>query len=396
MTRRKVAGGLYLTKRPFLSYGVRHTGKEPLPRLSPALRSVCMTQPSERRRHRIALGVLLPVIGLVAAGCGGGGGEETAAGTGGQQAGASCFKGETVKLVVPFSPGGGYDTIARAAAPQLEKELGATVVVENTPGAGGLKAANAIFTAKPDGRTIGLFAGQGIIGSVLGGAAGASFDPEKFTYIGRLAEDARVLLASPKSGFKTVEALQAAPEVRYATAGTGAADHLDATVVPVVLGIDAKIISGYKGSSETELAVTTGDVELGSGTVGTRVAGVKNKDQVPVLIIGDEPVKELPDTPVMLDLKLDADKRALAEAHVSLGEVGRSVFGPPGIPENCTTELEEAFEATLASAEFKKQMEKQDVPFEFLPGAELKQVVQKVLNAPPAYKELLKSAYKSQ
>ncbi len=196
-----------------------------------------MTQREDSPRRRIRLGVLLSAVSLLAAACGGGeqGGEATGANPAG---GESCYEGKTLTFVVPFSPGGGYDVIARALAPSLEYELKATAVVENQEGAGGLTAANRMFTSKPDDPTIALFAGQGLIGAVLGEAPGVRFDPQKFTYIGRVAQDQRVLLVSPKSPFKTVEDLQAAPQVRYATAGPGAADHIDATVLIPVLNLN--------------------------------------------------------------------------------------------------------------------------------------------------------------
>src|SRR4051794_2682515 len=95
------------------------------------------------RRHR-ALAVLLPV-GLVAAGCG------TGQETDGQAGASSCYEGQRVSFLIAYGEGGLYDLFARTAAPYLEKELGATVVVENHPGAGGLTAANEIYAAKPDG-----------------------------------------------------------------------------------------------------------------------------------------------------------------------------------------------------------------------------------------------------
>jgi tripartite-type tricarboxylate transporter receptor subunit TctC len=349
-----------------------------------------MTRRKERRSRRRAT-VLLPVVGLLAAACGGNGGS-----SGGGQAGGgeSCYDGEKVSFVVPFSPGGGYDTIARGIAPFLEKELGATVVVENEPGAGGLTAANELFAADPDGLTIGLFAAQGIVGASLAGAEGASYDPEKFTYVARLAEDARVLLASPKSGIKSVDDLEGADELRYATAGTGAADNIDANVLPTILGLDnVRIVTGFEGSSETELAVTSGQVELGSGTLGTRIAGIESGDQVPILLMGREQAEDLPDVPALLDLDL-GDQEDLAEAYIGLQEVGRSVFAPPGMDEACLTELQDGIEATLSNPDFQDQIAgKVDVPFEYTDGEGLKKAVDHVLDAPEELVDLLKKAY---
>jgi tripartite-type tricarboxylate transporter receptor subunit TctC len=358
-----------------------------------------MTRPNVRRSRRAL--VLLPVIGLLAAACGGGeeapSGEQ-ATGGGGAAPVDSCYEGETATFVVPFSPGGGYDTIARGLAPFLKDELGAdAVVVQNMPGAGGLTAANSLYNEDPDGLTFGLFAAQGIVGSSIAGAAGASFDPGKFTYVARLAQDSRVLLASPKSGFTSVDDLEGAGRLQYATAGTGAADHVDANVLPTILGLDnVEVITGFEGSAETELAVTAGKVQLGSGTLGTRIGGIENGDQVPILLMGREPAEELPDVPALLELDL-GDQQELAEAYVGLQEVGRSVFGPPEMEENCLTELQGALEATLSNPEFQEKIGGSvDVPFEYADGEELREAVDSVLNAPEELVTLLQQAYAGQ
>jgi tripartite-type tricarboxylate transporter receptor subunit TctC len=355
-----------------------------------------MTRRNVRRRSTRAA-VLLPAIGLLAAACGGGSGSSGGQAAGGG-AGASCYDGEKVTFVVPFSPGGGYDVIARGLAPFLKDELGASaVVVENQPGAGGLTAANNLYAAKPDGLTFGLFAAQGIVGSSLAGAAGASYDPEKFTYVARLAQDARVLLASPQSGLSSVEDLDGAHELQYATAGTGAADHVDANVLPTILGLDnIKIVTGFEGSSETELAVTSGQVELGSGTLGTRINGIKNGDQTAILLMGRERAEDLPDVPALLELDL-GDQQDLAEAYIGLQEVGRSVFAPPGMDESCLTQLQDGLKATLSNADFEKAIAGSvDVPFEYADGDVLRDAVDSVLNAPEDLVTLLKKAYADQ
>jgi tripartite-type tricarboxylate transporter receptor subunit TctC len=343
--------------------------------------------------------VLLPVVGLLATACGGnGGGGGSAGGGGGGGGGENCYEGETANFVVPFSPGGGYDVIARGIAPFLEEELGAdAVVVKNEPGAGGLTAANNLFAAEGDGLTFGLFAAQGIVAASLAEAEGAAYDPEQFTYVARLAEDARVLLASPQSGLKSIEDLSGGDSFQYATAGVGAADHVDANVLPGILGIqdNIEIVTGFEGSSETELAVTSGEVELGSGTLGTRINGIENGDQIPLLLMGRERAEDLPDTPALLELDLEDPE--LAEAYIGLQEVGRSVFAPPNMDENCLTQLQEGLQNTLENQEFLDSVaDSVDVPFEYTDGEGLREAVDNVLGAPEELVTLLKQAYEGQ
>lgn len=251
------------------------------------------------RRRGLASVALLPVLGFAVTGCGGDVGTDTP--TAEAPEGESCYEGETLTFGVAYGPGGLYDLFARALAPHLKDELGATVVVENMPGAGGLTAANQIYAAEPDGLTIGFFSGQGLAGAVLGESAGAQFDVQDFTYVARMSAADRLLVTGPE-GDPTVDALQAAEGLQFASAGPGGADHIDGTVLIPVLGLDGEIVTGYAGSAETELAVTSGDADVTSGTVPSRMEAVQRGDLVPVLVIGEEASEDVPGTPALGEL----------------------------------------------------------------------------------------------
>lgn len=333
---------------------------------------------------------LLAVPILAASACAGAGGEVS--GEGGQ----GSFKGETIHFVVSFSPGGGYDIIARAIAPYLEKELGATVVVENEDGAGGLLAANQVYAAEPDGLTIGFFAGQGIAGAALGEAEGAQFDLMEYSYVCRLAADPRVMVAGPKSPYQTIEEVRSASSVKFASAGTGAADNIDATVLYPVLGIDGQIVTGYESSDATELAITSGDVDIGSGSVSSRLSGILDGEFRAVLLIGQKRIKELPDVPALLELEMSEEEMALAKAHTTLQAMGRMVWAPPGVPEDRLAELERAFAEASKNPNFLKKMERALQAIDFTSGAKARVVAESVLDAPENYKTLLKKSYAGQ
>src|SRR6202163_2201403 len=104
-----------------------------------------------------------------------------------QDAERAYFGGKTVRMVVGYGPGGGYDAYARMVAPHLSKVLGASVVVENQPGAGGLVALNRIATAAPEGLTIMIVNGTGAALSQLTEQAGVRFDLGQFGYLGTVS-----------------------------------------------------------------------------------------------------------------------------------------------------------------------------------------------------------------
>jgi tripartite-type tricarboxylate transporter receptor subunit TctC len=331
----------------------------------------------------------VPLAGGLLAGCGGADGGDSADG------GESCYADQVLHFVVAYGEGGGFDIFARTLAPYLEEELGGTVVVENQPGAGGLTAANSIYTAEPDGLTVGFFSGQGLTGAVLGGSAGAQYDLEDFTYVGRLAQDDRVLVTGAQNE-TDISALQEAGGLGFASAGPGGSDHVDATVLIPVLGLDAEIITGYAGSAETALAVTSGDADLASGTVPSRMDSIRSGDHAPVLIIAEDRNEAFPDVPALMELEMDDDQRALAEAHTELQSTGFVVLAPPDVPENCADEVSAAYESALSDPEFVAAMEEQYQPVEYTSGADLQEIVRSALDAPEEYRALLETAYAAQ
>lgn len=310
-----------------------------------------------------------------------------------QASGASCYEGETATFVVSFGAGGGYDLIARTIAPYLEDELGATVIVENQTGAGGLLALNSLSIANPDGLRFGFFTGQGIMGSVLGGAEGVNFDVMDLSFVGRVAADPRVLVVGGGSELQTIEDVQAAQGLQFGSSGSGANDYIDATVLFDILDIDSEIVTGFDSAAEIELALTSGDIDMMSGTAGSRRSAIRSGDQVPVLSIGSEPIDEYPDVPALTDLDLDQKALAIAEAHSDLQEMGRMIWAPPGVPEGCLEELVAAMETVLTSPELVAELEAQDQQVDWVPGPEMRETAEGLMNAPESFSQLLQSAY---
>ncbi len=124
------------------------------------------------------------------------------------------FSGKTVRFVVGFGPGGGYDAYARMLAPYLSKVLGATVIVENRPGAGGLLALNGVYIAPPDGLTMMIVNGTAAVYSQLTDLQGARYDLGKIGYLATLSAPPSLWTVGPHNQEKTIaQALAGAPKV---------------------------------------------------------------------------------------------------------------------------------------------------------------------------------------
>src|SRR5580704_16672219 len=137
-----------------------------------------------------------------------------------QDAERAYIGGKTVRLVVGYGPGGGYDAYARMIAPHLSKALGASVVVENQPGAGGLVALNRLTTAAPDGLTMMIVNGTGAALSQLTEQAGVRFDLGQFGYLGTVSASPWMWLVGPNSTIKTPQdAMKLGKKMNWAASG---------------------------------------------------------------------------------------------------------------------------------------------------------------------------------
>jgi tripartite-type tricarboxylate transporter receptor subunit TctC len=307
------------------------------------------------------------------------------------------YSGEQVNFVVSFGEGGGYDTIARAMVPYLERELDADVFVENRKGAGGLVAANSLFVGDDTGLEFGFFSGQGIAGAVVGEAEGIDFSLGDFSFLARAAEDPRVFTVGAVSGFETFDDVLAADAFKFASSGPGGSDHIDANVLlSAIDGFNGEIITGYSGSAETELAATSGQTEGAAGTYGSRLNAIESGDHVPMLVIAAERIADISDVPTVLELEgVSADGRALLEAHLAFQKMGRMLLAPPGVPADRLEFLRLAFENVLTDPGFLAEMDNIGQPITYLSGPDLADVAVDVLNAPGVYVDLMREAYGS-
>lgn len=339
----------------------------------------------------------LVLAGLFLAACGGeaGSGAATENTAGGAEDDTDFFEGKTITFVVPFSPGGGFDTYARMIAPYLEEELGATVVVENRPGAGGLLAINQLTAAESDGLTMAIMNGPGAGGASLAGSSSVQFRLEDLDIIGLFQGEGYMFAVGPDAPFESFEDVRKADLVRIGTTGPGAADFINANALVNVFGLNGEIISGYDGSSENALAATRGDVDGMVADYGSGLNAVKSGDLNALLALSREPLPELPDVPLVLDQEFPSpDAKDLMDAHLKLVvEFIRPIVAPANVPEDRLEVLRTAMDTVAANKEFQEAMDKAGRATNYLSGEEADALVEELLDAPPAYVDLLEKAY---
>lgn len=247
---------------------------------------------------------------------------------------ADFYKDKVVKLVVGYGPGGGYDTYARMLAPHIERRLGATVVVENRPGGGGMVAISRLAASPGDSLTLVLANLEAAaLGQILD-SPGIRFDVTELPVVARVAGERKVAMMSAESPYRSVADLQAsARPIKWGGGGKtdGIADN--AAVLSRALDLNARIIIGYKGSKESALAAIRGEVDGTIASAGSAVKLVSKGQLIPVAVLDRERSPFLPEVPSVFEVaELSAQQAWWIDTRAGLGSLGRTLIAAPDLP----------------------------------------------------------------
>jgi len=280
------------------------------------------------------------------------------------------YKGKTLKLNVPWAPGGNADIWARALAPHLEKNIGAKVLVENVPGAGGLVGGATLYSlTKPDGLTIGVQLLTSLVLAEMLELKAARFELNKFTYIGRIDLAWRFLFASKVSGFKSIGDMQKTVKpIRFGVTDKSSTSAVDIAILSEAFGLKTKIIPGYKGSREYLLAVAAGrELDLATAQLVGFEDYVEKGDLVSVAVQGPKRFPNFPRVKTVSETPVPTPEgKKLLELLDVLARTGRVVLAPPGLQEEKRLFLEKALIESLrepAIVEWAKKNDLEPSPF---------------------------------
>ena len=183
---------------------------------------------------------------------------------------ANFYQGKTIKFVVGYQSGDSHDLWARAYARHMGKHIpgNATFIVQNITGAGSMVAANYIYNvAKPDGLTMGTFA-PGLYLAQVTGSKKVTFDWAKFTWIGLPEQNGNVLFMRSDAPYKSIEDVRKAAEPPKCSAtGVGTSGHLIPRLLEETLALKFRLVTGYPGGSEQDLALERGEVHCRAITI---------------------------------------------------------------------------------------------------------------------------------
>jgi tripartite-type tricarboxylate transporter receptor subunit TctC len=308
---------------------------------------------------------------------------------------AGAFAGEDIDLVVPFEPGGGYDTYARALAPHLEECLDATIVVRNEPGAGGLVATDRTAAAGADENRVQIVNTVGLVSAQIARAEGASFDLEKMNWIGRIAAPPNVVVVATGSPIHSfADLVHAGRPVRFVTTGPGANDFIAPNILGAAYGFPLEMVTGFAGAPEARAAVVAGNADAHVLPVDSQLAAIESGDVRPVVTLDGERDPLVPDTPTVFEAAPPDDRaKAMVDNLVALGQTGRALIASPQMPAERVEALRAAFGCTVGNGDLVGELERQQRPLDPLGGPETAQLVSDVLAAPEEFRQLIVASY---
>jgi tripartite-type tricarboxylate transporter receptor subunit TctC len=296
---------------------------------------------------------------------------------------APFYEGKTIRLVVGFSAGGGFDTYSRLIARHMSKHIpgNPSIIVENMTGAASLIAANHVYkVAKPDGLTILNFHGNQIINQILG-KPGIEFDARRFEYIGIPTQDNVACAFHKSSGITTFDALRnAKTPVKVGGVAPGDTTYNTAKLLIAALKLPIQLVSGYKGTAEVRLAAESGEVAGGcwqwESIKSIWRQGLDSGNVFVVLQVNPKPHPELAKVANAIDYAPNENSRQLLKygGH-DPAAITRPYAVAPGTPKDRVQLLRRAFVETLKDPEFVADAKKLRLDTNPLTGEELEKIV---------------------
>ena len=317
-------------------------------------------------------------------------------------AAAPFYEGKSIKLIVGFSAGGGFDTYSRLIARHMGRHIpgNPTIIVENMTGAASLVAANHVYNvAKPDGLTILNFHGNQVINQVIG-KAGIEFDARKFEYIGIPTQDNVACAFAKSSGVTTFDALRnAKTPVKIGGVAPGDTTYNTAKLLQVALKLPIQLVAGYKGTAEVRLAAEAGEVAGGcwqwESIKSIWRQGLDSGNVFVVLQVNPKPHPELPKVPNAIDYAPNENsKQLLKYGGHDPSAITRPYALGPGTPKDRVQLLRKAFVETMKDPEFLADAKKSRLDTQPLTGEEIEKIVAQLFKIDPAVVNQLKEIFK--
>lgn len=273
------------------------------------------------------------------------------------------YRGKTVRVVVGFSSGGGYDQYGRLLAKHITRHIPGTptVVVQNMPGAASLKSLQYLDSGAPtDGTTMVTFNPGLILGS-LTAPSKTPLDFRNFAWIGNISEDVRVCFTWHARGVKDWKAFLARENVVFGNTGVGTSAYLDDRMLLMLFGVKLKMVQGYPGSADKKIAIEGGELDGDCGSWTSLPAEWLRDKKIDLHVRFSKTIPaDMPkDIPWASDFLDSEAKKQTFRLLVSGAEIGRPFLMSKAVPADRVSAMRAAFDATMKDADFLADADRQ-------------------------------------
>lgn len=307
--------------------------------------------------------------------------------------------GKQMRMIIRTTAGGGYDLLSRLVARHMGRFIPGEpqMIAVNMPGGGGIVAANYMMQVAPkDGSVVSIFS-QGLASDqALGLSPQFKADLRTVNWIANVTYSNQLLVVHRTAKTQTLE--EAKQRVTtIGTTGAGSASVQFPAFFNNVLGTKFKMVFGYPGGAEIDLAMERGEVE-GRGTnpytdyMSAKPNWIPDRIVIPLIQTGLEKEPALPDVPLLLDQKVPPQDRPLLEFMSRSSAVGRPLGTTPGVPAERVKALRAAFQAMIKDAEFMSDASKHNMDIRPMSGEELDKLIRDIVDTPPEIRERVKRA----
>ena len=312
-----------------------------------------------------------------------------------QQSVEDFYRGKKIDMIIGYSPGGTYDLYARLVARHLGDFIPGKplIIPRNMPGAGSRAAANWIYNVAPKDGTVLATADQSLSLQQAAGDKRISFDTTRFIYIGNPNIENNVTASWHTSGIKTLDDAKKREVTVGATGGSTSSQYPKA--MNALLGTKFKIVLGYPGGNDVNLALERGEVEVrGSNSwtsfKSTRPDWIAEKKVNILVQVGLAKAADLPDVPLLMELGTSDDDRQLLRVLSSSTVIGRPIFTTPDVPAERVVALRKAFGAMVRDPGFIEDAKRGKFDVEPSSGESMQKIVSEMMAVPKAQSERLR------
>jgi tripartite-type tricarboxylate transporter receptor subunit TctC len=322
--------------------------------------------------------------------------------------GAAPAKAQSqVAVLIGTTSGGGYDLYARALARHIGRHLPGqpAVIAKNVPGAGGLTLANYMYNRAPaDGSELATVQNglpfEKLFQTLSPEGRNALFDATRFGWIGSITQTVFVTVTWHTAPVKTLKDA-ATQEAILGASATSSDSYVLAMLANQLLDTKFRVVHGYAGAAEVDLAVENGEVQGEAGKdwttlISTRPQWIKDRKINILVQMGMKPHPDLKDVPMAIDLAKTPEDRSVMEVVFAKFGMSRPFFAPPGVAPDRLAALRRAFDATVRDEAFLADAKRLGMEIDPVRGEDVEALVTRIMGTPTALAQRARDALKPQ